>query len=119
MYDYMGMDKHTIMDNLIQDDTFILLEDLNRWEDKSSFMRSLDQTLRTMDKKDHTGDNIRELLNGSFVNLDDNLKKEKEDIIWFLGEMYPNETFTNKTDVALLDYMSTVQKYCKKYKIKL
>lgn len=119
MYDYMGMNRDTIIDNLIQDDTFILLEDLNRWEDKSSFMRSLDQALRTMDKKDHTGDNIRELLNGSFVNLDDNLKKEKEDIVWFLGEMYPNETFTNKTDVALLDYMSTVQKYCKKYKVKL
>ena len=56
------------------------------------------------------------ILKGDFEYLDNNFKKNKNLIIIFLSNLYPTENMKKKTDVDLLNYMSDLQNYYKKYK---
>ena len=109
-----GMSKEFIMESLIKDDTFILLEELNRWGNKDVFIDTLDTSLNQLDKNDKKI--IESILGGDFETLDSNFKKNKHMIIEFLSHMYPTESMTKKSDVSLLDYMSEIQDYYQEYK---
>lgn len=109
-----GMSKEFIMESLIKDDTFILLEELNRWGNKDVFIDTLDTSLNQLNKDDKKI--IESILGGDFETLDSNFKKNKHMIIEFLSHMYPTESMTKKSDVSLLDYMSEIQDYYQEYK---
>ena len=109
-----GMSKEFIMESLIKDDTFILLEELNRWGNKDVFIDTLDTSLNKLNGKDKKL--IENILEGDFETLDSNFKKNKHMIIEFLSHMYPTEPMLKKSDVSLLDYMSEIQDYYQEYK---
>lgn len=107
MIELMGSDKTTIIEQLSNDDIFILLEELNKWNNKNVFIRALSSSL----------DNniIEDILNSDFEYLDNNFKSNKKIIIDFLNRMYPTENMNRKSDVSLLEYMKELQIYYKKY----
>ena len=55
------------------------------------------------------------ILNGNFDDLDSQYKKNKKDIIEFLSNMYPTESFVRKTDVEIIDRMAELQEIYKKF----
>jgi hypothetical protein len=114
MISLIGMDKEFIFDSLCNDDMFILLEELNIWNDKEYFKMMLDQSLSILSKIDK--DYILNVLAGDFDFLDGSFKKHKKIIILFLNNMYPTESMNRKTDVSLLDYMLELQEVYQKYK---
>ena len=44
-------------------------------------------------------------------------KKNKKLLIYILKELYPTESFNNKSDVAIINYMSEMSEISNNYKI--
>lgn len=103
--------QNNIFEYLANDDVYILLEEINRWNNKDVFKNSLSKSLNLVKEKDI----ILNILKSDFEELDQNFKKYKKDIIIFLSNMYPTESMTKKTDVTLLEYMEELQIIYKKY----
>lgn len=100
--------REEIMEFLINDDMFILLEDINRWNNPKVLNNAIQNVYKKMPKDDIN--TIQALLDGGFELLDNNFKKNKKLIIYFLNNLYPTENMSYKTDVSLLDYMMEIQK---------
>ena len=113
MIELMGFEKEAIIEALINDDMFILLEELNRWKNKNVFGNALGNALMKMDNDSNI---ISDILEGDFEYLDSNYKKNKKIIIEFLSYMYPTTTFNKKTDVDILEMMQELQEYHQKHK---
>lgn len=113
MCELLGMDKETIIETLVNDDIYILLEELNKWLSKDVFVNTLSQALDILNKNDQKY--IKDILDNDFEFLDGSFKKHKKVIILFLTGMYPAESMSRKTDVSLLDYMVEIQDAYKKH----
>jgi DNA-directed RNA polymerase specialized sigma subunit len=113
MFDIMNLDKQMMIEAILADDTFILLEELTKWSNKNVYINTLNMAMMEMTKQESTV--IQSLLEGDFDNLDKTFKKEKKLIIKFLSLMNPTESFTRKTDVSLLEYMVELGDLYKKY----
>ena len=114
MFDIMNLDKEMMIEYILADDTFILLEELTKWSNKSVYINTLNMALMEFDR--HESDAIKQMLESDFDYLDKVFKKEKKLIIKFLGLMNPAESFSRKTDVSLLEYMTELAELYKKYK---
>ena len=114
MASMVGMDKETILETLISDDIFILLEELNQWNDKTLFKEAMDKALSVLPKEGLQY--ILEVLQRGFEYLDSTFKKHKKFIILFLNEVYPTEPMAKKTDVSLLEYMMDLHDAYQKHK---
>lgn len=116
MIEMVGFERDMIIETLVNDDMFILLEELNRWPNKESFIQAISYALSNLEENDRV---ILDILKEDFEYLDANYKKNKNVIINFLSYIYPTESFNKKTDVAILEMMSDLQNYWKKFNIKL
>lgn len=115
MIDMCGYTKEEIYETLINDDMYILLEELTKWNYKTVFNQAMRDVFGMIpDQKDKKI--LVNILKGDFEYLDNNFKKNKNLIIIFLSNLYPTENMKKKTDVDLLNYMSDLQNYYKKYK---
>ena len=112
MLDILGMDKDMMVEAIISDDMFILLEELTKWGNKDIFNGTL---YTVLDELKGDGEFVEELLKGGFDFIDKHFKSSKKLIIKFLGMMYPTENFSRKTDVSLLEYMEELSILYKKY----
>jgi hypothetical protein len=113
MVQLCGMDRATIMDALVNDDMFILLEELNKWADSNAFRFAFNSALSEMSPSDSKC--IIDIAKRDFDFLDGSFKKCKKSIILFLNHMYPTESMSRKSDVSLLEYMVEVQEAYKKH----
>ena len=114
MVGLIGMDRNTILETLISDDIFILLEELNQWGDKVLFQSTIEQALVRLPKEGSKY--ILEVLKNGFEYLDSTFKKNKKFIISFLNDVYPTEPMAKKTDVSLLEYMMDIYDAYQKHK---
>ena len=114
MVELFGLEREEIMEALISNDMFILLEELNKWNNKEVFKNAIEAACYNLNQKEC--EIIKSLLNSDFEHLDDNFKKNKKLIILFLSNLYPSENISRKTDISILEYMEELQDYYKKYK---
>jgi RNA polymerase sigma factor (sigma-70 family) len=108
--------KQVIYESLISNDMFIMLEELNRWGNKDNFKNSIIMILDKLSVEESKYF-IECLING-FEYIDDTYKKHKKLLMYILKELYPTETFNNKSDVAIINYMSELSEISNNYKIK-
>jgi hypothetical protein len=113
MFDIMNLDKEMIIESIVSDNTFILLEELTRWSDKKVYINTINTALENLDSSEEKI--INDILKNNFDYLDSKLKPNKKIIIKFLSLVYPTESFSRKTDVALLEYMMELIDLHKKY----
>ena len=113
MVELVGLTTEEINEALVNDDMFILLEELNMWKNKDVFNNSLSSTLNGLSEND--SESIKDLLENDFDYLDSRYKKNKKVIIKFLQGMYPTESISYKSDVALLEMMQEFQTLYKKH----
>ena len=113
MLDVMNLDKNMMVETILADDMFILLEELTKWADPEVFITTLDNVFDTMDSNDIK--NIKNILSKDFEYLDKVFKTQKKTIIKFLSLMHPTESFNRKTDVTLLDNMNELGNMYKKH----
>ena len=115
MIDLLGFEKEQIIETLEGDDMFILLEELNRWNNKLVFLRAIADACKNMSKDSII--KITNLIKNDFTYLDNNFKKNKDLIILFLSNLYPTENIRRKSDVSLIEYMVELHDYYILYKI--
>ena len=111
MCDMLSFNKHQVIEHLAEDDVYILLEELNRWRNKSLFDNALQRALKLVKSPE-----ILSMIEGGFNEIDNNLKKYKPNIITFLSCMCPSEKISNLSDVELIEYMQEISNAYKKYK---
>lgn len=115
MAELVGFNKQEILEALANDDTFILLEELNRWNNKDVFKNAFYNALDKINISDSK--KLIDIFKGDFETIDSNYRKNKRLISFFLGNMYPAENMSRKTDVSLIEYMEEIQKLYQKYKL--
>ena len=113
MFDIMNLDKNMMLEAILEDDTFILLEELTKWSNKDVYINTLETVFGSMDSKE--AKTIQDILSNDFENLDKVFKANRKLIIKFLTMLYPTESFVKKTDVSLLEYMDELCGLYKKY----
>ena len=118
MTELVGCGIDVITETLLNDDIFILLEDLTRWSDECVFVSSLNNVFSTFDKKDDVGKIINILKNNESY-LEEHYKIYKKIIILFLNKMYPTECFSRKSDVVILGYVNELRGYFQKFGIRM
>lgn len=108
-------DKQSIYEALINDDMFILLEELNRWRNKDVFKSTVTNALENMSREEATY--IRKCLKEGFVFIDSSYMKNKKTIIKFLSVIYPTETFMRMSDVAIIEHITELANVTKEFDI--
>lgn len=102
--DLIYMDKEVIIETLYNDHTYILLEDMTRWNNKQILIQSVNAACDHFDIEE-----VKFIYNCLIKGVDflkKNIKKEKYLIIDFLSEIYPSEDMTHKSPDELVDYMN-------------
>jgi DNA-directed RNA polymerase specialized sigma subunit len=115
MFDIMSFNKQMMIEAILSDDTFILLEELTRWSNKNVYINSIESAFETLNKDEIKI--IKNILNDDFNYLDSVFKSNKKTIIKFLSAVYPTESFVKKSDVSILEYMNELAELYKKYKL--
>lgn len=115
MVELVGFNKQEILEALESDDTFILLEELNRWNNKDVFKLAFYNALDKINIEDSR--KLIDIFKGDFETIDSNYKKNKKLIIFFLSNIYPTENMNRKTDVSLIEYMEEIQSLYQKYNL--
>lgn len=113
MFDILSLDKEMMIEAIISDDTFILLEELTKWSDKNVYINTITNAIEGLDDKEKVS--IKNILLGDFNYLDKVFKSNKKTIIKFLGLVNPTESYSRKTDVSILEYMEELSSLYKKY----
>lgn len=116
MFDIMHLDKHMMVEAIIEDDMFILLEELTKWSNKTVYTNTIENVLDELDTKERKI--ILDILSDDFEYLDKVFKSNKKLIIKFLGLVNPTESYSRKTDVTLLEQMFELAELYKKYYVK-
>lgn len=113
MFDIMNFNKDMMIESILSDNTFILLEELTRWSDKKVYTNTINDILNNLEKSEEKI--IKDILSKDFDYLDSHLKSHKKIIVKFLGLVYPTDSFTRKSDVSILEYMIELMDLYKKY----
>jgi DNA-directed RNA polymerase specialized sigma subunit len=101
--------KSQIIESLLNDETFILLEEVNKFNNKKEFDKYIWSGLNYMMEKDRIF--IANCIEKGFDYLDANYRKNKKIIIQFLNNLDPTNNITNKSDVYILDCMNELINY--------
>lgn len=117
MVELIGFSKDEILEALVNDDMFILLEELNKWKNKNVFYGALMSSLNELTQGEKQ--TIIDILSGDFEYLDSNYKKNLKSIIKLLSHMHPTRTFNKTSDVEILELMQEIQTLIKNHKILL
>ena len=113
MVELFCLDKEQIIESLLNDDTFILLEEINRWSKKETYNDAV--ALALSEFKPSESSIIKTIISGDFDDIDDTYKKNKKLIVAFLSNLYPTESFSRKSDVEIIDRMVELQDAWKKF----
>ena len=113
MFDIMNLDKDQMIEAILSDNTFILLEELTKWSDKNVYINTITNAIEGLDDKEK--ESIKNILLGDFNYLDKVFKSNRKTIVKFLGLVNPTESYSRKTDVSILEYMEELGGLYKKY----
>jgi DNA-directed RNA polymerase specialized sigma subunit len=113
MFDIMALDKEMMVEAILSDDTFILLEELTKWSNKDVYINTINNALASLSKDERKS--IEKILKDDFDYLDTVFKSSKKIIIKFLNAVYPTESFSRKSDVSLLENMTELADLYKNY----
>lgn len=108
--------REVIVESLIKDNMYVLLEEINQWSNASQFKNAVNHATDVLDVEDAKF--IYDCINNGFDFVDAHLRKMKPVILAFLSNLYPTTSFKRKSDIDILDYMQDLNITAKTYKIK-
>ena len=113
--DLMMAGKDAIREAFYADTTYIMLEEITRWNDKQVLYRTVISACDKLSIEDAKF--IFLCLTKGMDYYNDNFRQNKKLVIFFLGEVYPMENMTRKTDAQLADYMGELIEATKLFRI--
>ena len=84
-------DKKTVMDSLLFDDYYIMLESLTKWNSKDKFQKAVNKATDDLNVDDALY--IYKILQNKELLDNKSVKKYKDAIVRFLENMYPDQSF--------------------------
>lgn len=114
MLNILHLNKDMMIEAILEDNMFILLEELTRWSNKDIYINTITTAIESLDNSKDIK-SIKLLLQNDFTYLDKEFKSCKKAIIKFLSLVYPTESFVRTSDVSLLEYMDELSQLYKKY----
>lgn len=115
MCDIINLDESERIQTMLEDNTYLLLEDLCKWDNVMILMSSLSRSFMAM--KSEASEPIKLAFKGK-INIDEDfISSNKDNILLFLSIMCPSESVYNYKDSQLLELMKDISDYIKKYKI--
>lgn len=115
--DIYSFGKEYIIERLINDETYVLLEEMTKFYNKQTFINNLNNALTSISNED--ADFIVNCLKQGFDFLDKSYNDEdkKQIIITFLTYLEPTVNYNMRADIFYLNRMNDIIKLCEKYKI--
>lgn len=111
----IGMDKEYIKETFYHDSTYLLLEEVTRWNDKGHLVNAV---YAACDKlKSNDVKIILDFLTRNTDYLNANIKKNKNLVSLFLSEIYPFISMRHKSEQELAAYMHEIMDAGKMLKI--
>ena len=95
--------SQTIMDAMIQDDVFIMLQECTQWMDRKVFNNRMGTALESFVDTDR--DFLMECLDNGMEFIDENYDAHRMGIVNFLESVYPTECIRRKSDVDIIGLM--------------
>lgn len=109
-----GMTKDQILETLTSDDIYILLEDVNRWNNRDVFAKAYGYAMSTCSDKEQNV--IKQALSGGFQTIDSSLRHSSNIYKKFLRALNPTSS-GRWTDGDIIEAMTGVAEYVQKYKL--
>lgn len=94
----------TIMDAMIQDDLFIMLQENTRWTTPQAFNNTIGRALDTLNPESRN--RIIECLENDINFIDEKYDSYRKDIMFFLEAVYPTECIRRKSDVEVISMLN-------------
>ena len=110
----IGMTRDQILEVLAGDDTYILLEGINRFATKASFKKYYDWALDSLTSDERL--EVEAALRGGFNVIDSTIRRNKNIYKKFLQAYDPVGTI-NVTDGDIISRMMAASEYVEKYKL--
>lgn len=117
MVGMVGMTKNQMLETFAANDTYILLIESTKWEDKSAFGACINHALASFRMSSDAYNTLLSLITGDFADIDSHIRKYSKLIRKFLSQVHPTQSFQHCTDGDLIEYITEIQEYCHKYKI--
>lgn len=105
----------TIMDAMITDDIFIMLQECTRWTDRKVFNNAMGGALEGMDESDR--EFIISCLENNINYIDEHYDGNRQSIVNFLENIYPAECIRRKSDIDLIGMMGELSENFKIHNI--
>ena len=109
--------KAGIMEAFVNDDIYLMLEEMTHWTRPEILENALKNVLLDFSNTDATF--IVEALKNDFAWLDDRYDNNKSVLVSFLESMNPTETYKHKTDVTILNAFTEIADAYKNSEIQL
>lgn len=94
----------TIMDAMIQDDLFIMLQECTQWTCQRVFNNTIGHALDTLTPE--AREHIIECLENDINYIDEKYDAYRKDIMFFLEAVYPTECIRRKSDVEVISMLN-------------
>ena len=101
-----------ILDAKAADDSYLLLEELTKWDDPKEFQRAYGFAINSLDEDGQLL--IQQIVVGGYEEVDDAYKTHNDLLIQFLQYMYPVDDLRALTDVEVIEKMVAVQEAWRK-----
>ena len=108
-------DKKTIVESLLFDDYYIMLESLIKWNSKDKFQKAVNKATDTLNVDDALF--IYNILQNKALLDEKSVKKYKDAIIRFLENMYPDQSFKSAKIEDLVAELNDLRTISLKYSI--
>lgn len=94
----------TIADAMIQDDIFIMLEEITKWTCPMVFNNTVGRALDTLNEESRG--HIIDCLENDINFIDEHYDDYRKDIVFFLETIYPTECIRRKSDVEVISLLN-------------
>lgn len=105
----------TIMDAMISDDVFIMLQECTRWTDRRVFNNAMGGALQSLNESGR--EFIINCLENGINYIDDHYDGNRQSIVNFLENVYPTDCIRRKSDVDLIGMMDELSENFKTHNI--
>lgn len=105
----------TLMDAMVSDDAFLMLQDCTRWNDRKVFNNAMGAALEGLeaDKREF----LIQCLENDINFIDDNYDGKRQTMVAFLESLYPTECIRRKSDVDIIAMMTELSENFKTHNV--
>jgi len=103
MMELINMSKDDIREALYNDNIYVMLEEITRWDSKSIMIQTIDNAMRNLTENNKTF--IKNCLIKDSDYIDEHIAYSRKIAQEFLAEAYPVENMSRKSNIELVDYL--------------